>query len=224
MKRRILVLTGLAITGVGSAAIAPCAQADDGTPVLHPIEKVCIEYELSGQMQTGTIVRCHRDYGYEQYEIQNIQVGFMGMTQSQNQHVITVGETIYSINLQTNTGTKTKNPLYANVVSALENTSPEEMGAQFISAMGYSATSETKTIANTQCTVYSAPSMGTACLTEDGLMLEQLMMGNNQVATSVSIGDAGDDANYALYQNVPITEGPDLSEILNGGLPGLPQQ
>ena len=55
--------------------------------------------------------------------------------------------------------------------------------------------------------------MGTVCLTSDGLMLEQSIMGNTMVATSVSMGDGGSDENYTLYQDVPITDGPDLSNM-----------
>ncbi len=62
------------------------------------------------------------------------------------------------------------------------------------------------------------------CLTDDGLMLEQSFMGNNQVAVSVSIGDGGDDANYTLYQNVQITDGPDLSNGIQGLMDQLGQQ
>ena len=41
-------------------------------------------------------------------------------------------------------------------------------------------------------------------------------MGNTQTALSVSYGDGGDIANYTLYQDVPITEGPDLSNGIQG--------
>ncbi len=190
--------------------------ANDGTPVLHPVEAVCIEYELTGQMMNGTTTRCHRDYAYEQYEIQNMSIGFGGFSQSQNQHNITIGDTIYAIDLSTNTGTKTINPMYAGLVSALDNQSPDEMGAAFINAMGFNQTGATKTIAQNNCNVYNAPQMGTVCLTDNGLMLEQSIMGNTTTAVSVTIGDGGADANYTLYQNVPITDGPDLSNGLQG--------
>ena len=71
------------------------------------------------------------------------------MTQTQNQHTITIGDTIYAIDLQTNTGTKTTNPMYAGLASAMENSTPEEMSATFIASMGFSPTGESKTIANT---------------------------------------------------------------------------
>lgn len=189
--------------------------ADDSAPRLHPVEAACIEYELSGQMQQGTSTRCHRNYAYEQYEIQNITIGFGGFSQVQNMHNITIGNTIYAINLQTNTGTKTINPMYDAIVAALQDTNPADMADAFISAMGFSATGSSKAIAGKTCNVYTAGTMGTVCFTEDGLMLEQSVMGNSQTATSVSIGDGGDEANYTLYQTVPITDGPDLSNMPN---------
>lgn len=206
----------LALAGViGSMWITPLL-ANDKTPRLHPTEKACISYETSGPMMSGTTTRCHRDYAFEQYEIQNTVIGIAGMTQQQNQHTITIGEWIYAINLQTNTGTKTANPMYAGLVSALEGSSPEQMSATFMSAMGMTATGESKAVAGTSCNVYTSAQMGSVCMTEGGLMLEQEFMGTTQIAVSVSIGDGGDDANYTLYQTVPISDGPDLSNGIQG--------
>lgn len=196
--------------------------ADDSTPQLHPVESACINYEMSGQMQSGTTLRCHRDFAYEAFEILDLSIGFGGFSQTQNQHNITIGDQIYAIDLNTNTGTQTTNPMYAGIVAALQDTDPEDMGAAFIAAMGFTATGATKTIADTVCNVYSSGMMGTMCLTDNGLMLEQAVMGNTQTAVSVSIGNGGDDANYTLYQTVPITDGPDLSNMPN--LPDLMNQ
>jgi len=203
---------------------ASSLSANDSTPRLHPTEKACISYETTGQMMNGTTVRCHRDYAYEQYEIQNTEIGFAGITQQQNQHTITIGEWIYAINLQTNTGTKTANPMYNGLVSALEDSSPEQMSSTFMSAMGMSATGETRVVADTECNVYTSAQMGSVCMTNGGLMLEQEFMGTTQVAVSVAIGDGGDDANYSLYQSVPISDGPDLSNGLQGLMDQLGQQ
>ena len=208
-------LSIFSITIASTAFMAACT-AGEATPKLHPLEAACLSYEMTGQMQSGTVTRCHRKFGYEQYEIQNITIGVMGMTQTQNQHVITIGDTIYSIDLSTNTGTKTQNPMYESIVSAMEGKSPEEASAEFMTAMGMTATDQTKTIAGETCTVYQSAQMGTTCMTQTGLMLEQLIMGMGQVATAVTVGDGGEDANYTLYETVPITDGPDLSE-----LPGL---
>ena len=105
----------LVLVAVPGAFIA----ADDATPMLSLVEAVCIDYDASGDMQDGTYTRCHRDYAYEQYEIQNISMGFGGFSQTTNQHSITIGPTIYVIDLSTNTGTKMTNPMYDQIVNAI---------------------------------------------------------------------------------------------------------
>ena len=173
---------------------------------------------------TGTTTRCHRDYAHEVYEIVNTNISFAGITQSQNQHTITIGEWIYAINLETNTGTKTKNPMYDGLVSALKDSSPEEMTAVFLNAMNMTDTGQSKTVVGVSCRVYTSAMMGTVCLTDGGLMLEQSFMGSTQIATDVAIGESGADENYTLYQSVPITEGPDLSNGLQGLIDQMGQQ
>lgn len=225
MRNKIANAIAIILTG-GGLVLASTISIADSTPQLHPVEAACVEYELTGQMMNGTSTRCHRDYAYEAYEIQNMEVGFGGFNQTQNQHNITIGDTIYAIDLQTNTGTKTTNPMYAGIVDAMQNSSAEELSATYMSNMGFTPNGQSKTIADTECNVYSSMQLGTVCMTDDGLMLEQDFMGNKQIAVSVSIGDGGDDENYTLYQNVPITEGPDLSNGLEGleGLEGLMEQ
>lgn len=213
-----------ALMGFVGVFWATSLMANDATPRLHPTEKACISYETSGQMMSGTTTRCHRDYAYEQYEIQNTEIGFAGITQQQNQHTITIGEWIYAIDLETNTGTKTANPVYSGLVSSLKNSSAEEMSATFMSAMGMTATGETRTVAETSCDVYTSAQMGSVCMTDGGLMLEQEFMGTTQIAVRVSIGDGGDDANYTLYQSVPISDGPDLSNGIQGLMEQFGQQ
>lgn len=204
---------GVSILTVLACTSSTTLLADDATPILHPVEAACIDYELSGQMQNGTIRRCHRNFAYESFEIQDMTVGFGGFSQSQQQHTITIGSTIYAINLTTNTGTQTTNPMYDQVAAAMQNTDPDDMADAFITAMGFTATGATKTVADTTCNIYNSNMMGTACLTDNGLMLEQSIMGNTQTAVSVSIGDGGSDEDYTLYQTVTISQGPDLSDM-----------
>lgn len=203
-------------TAVLAFALMPAAGARADTPVLHPLKAACVEYEVSGQLQSGSLVRCHRAHGHEQYEIQKVEISISGFKQKTNQHAITIGDTIYAINLDTMQGTKTKNPMYEQIVSSMQNTSAEEMGQRFISAMGFRATGKTKSVAGETCEVYKSAQLGTACIMPNGLMLETSVMGMVQTATGVTIGDGGDDANYKLHETVPITDGPDLSNILKG--------
>lgn len=203
-------------SAASSVSMNAAAAPSNGTPRLHPVKEVCIRYEMTGQMMNGDTTRCHRKYAYEQYEIQNTTIGVAGLTQTQNQHTITIGDTIYAIDLQAGTGTKTANPMYAGLVSALDKSTPEQMAETFIASMGFTPNGQSKVVAGQDCAVHTAAQMGAVCLTDDGLMLEQNFMGNVQSAVSVSRGDGGADENYTLYETVPITEGPDLSNGLQG--------
>jgi hypothetical protein len=184
-------------------------------PKLHPVKEVCVDYQHSGQMMNGTSTRCHRQFAHEQYEIQDMKMGIGGFTQVQKQHTITIGDTIYAINTQTNTGTKTKNPMYDSLSKALKNSSPENMADTFTKSMGFQPTGESKKVLDLKCNVYQSPQMGTVCHTKDGLMLEQNFMGNTVRAVKISF-DEGDNKNYELYKKVKIIEGPDLSKGLQG--------
>lgn len=185
----------------------------DETPKLHPLEAACIDYEMTGQMMTGKVTRCHRDYAYESYEIQEGNISFGGYTQPQNQNTIIIGNTVYVIDLKTQTGTRTVNPMYEKIVTSIAGKSPEEMSQAFMTAMGFSPTGESKTIAGHECEVSGSAMLGTVCISDDLLMLEQSMMGNTRTATSVSIGEQGQDDNYTQYTRVTITDGPDLSNM-----------
>lgn len=209
--KQISCFTAIIIT----LTITAAAQAGDKSVKLHPVKAACIDYEMSGQIMNGTTKRCHRDYAHEVFEIQKLKMGIAGFTQSQNQHNITIGDIIYSINLSTNSGTKTKNPMYDSLVSSMKGKSAKEMSNAFVAGMGYSPTGATKKIADHNCNVFNSAQMGNVCLTEDGLMLEQNFMGNTTKAVNVAVGEAGDDANYTLYKKVPISEGPDLSNMPN---------
>lgn len=194
-------------------AMAVPGIAFGGNPKLHPVEAVCIEYQLSGQMQKGTMIQCHRDHGYEQYQIQNVTIEVSGFKQSNEQHTITIGDTIYAIDLKTRSGTRIKNPMYERMAAALEGKSPGEMAGAFTTAMGLRPTGQTKKIAGRQCASHSSPALGELCLSEDGLLLEMSVMGNVTTAVSVSLGESGEAANYRLHETVPISEGPDLSKL-----------
>jgi hypothetical protein len=198
-----------------AATLVTSASAGPESVKVHPVESACLDYELTGQMMNGTIKRCHRAHGHESYEIQNFTMGIAGFKQTQNQHTIIIGDTIYAIDLANKTGTRTKNPMYDSLVTSMKGKSTEEMSNAFITGMGYSPTGESRTVANMKCRVYRSAQMGTVCLTDDALMLEQSFMGNTTRAVKVAVGEEGDDAGYSLYKDVEISEGPDLSDMPN---------
>lgn len=200
---------------IGVVLTLPVAVANPSTPKLHPVEAVCIDYEQSGQMQSGTSTRCHRDFGYEQYEISETTIGMAGFSQTQSTFTITIGDTIYAINTDTNTATQTVNPMYQGIADAVAQSGSDTVSDAFLNAMGMSPTGQTKTVIGLTCNVYSSSMMGSACLTSDGLMLEQSVMGTDVTAISLTY-DEGVSENYRRHETATITQGPDLSNGLGG--------
>ena len=192
----------------------------DGTPKLQPVRQACITYEMTGQLQSGTTIRCHRKHGYESYEIQDTTIGFAGVTQQQNTHNITIGDTIYMINLTDNSATKMLNPMYESVVKSVTEGGSENAGQAFLTAMGFAPTSESKTIAGEKCDVYDSSMAGQACFTSDYLMLEMTIMGMGQIATEIDRSSGGPDENYSLFEGMEITDGPDLATLM-GDMPEI---
>jgi len=214
MTCKLLVLT------LGTTLAIPAALANPDTPMLHPVEAVCIDYEQSGQMQSGTSTKCHRDFGYEQYEISELTIGMSGFSQSQSTFTVTIGDTIYAIDTDSNTATQTVNPMYQGLVDAIDQSGSDAVSDAFLSAMGMTPTGQTNTVVGLTCNVYSSGMMGTACLTDDGLMLEQNVMGTQVIATAVTY-DEGIAENYRRHESATITQGPDLSNGLGGLLDQL---
>ena len=203
------------LLALGAALAAPMALANPDTPKLHPVEAVCVDYNHSGQMQSGTSTRCHRDYGYEQYEIVDLSIGMAGFSQTQSTFTVTIGDTIYAINTDTNTATQTPNPMYQSIADAVSQSGPDSVSDAFLNAMGMTATGQTRTVIGRACNVYASSMMGTVCLTDDGLMLEQNVMGTQVVATGVTY-DEGESENYRRHETATITQGPDLSNGISG--------
>lgn len=200
---------------LGAAIALPVAAANPDTPQLHPVEAVCIDYEQSGQMQSGTSTKCHRDYGYEQYEVSELSIGMAGYTQSQSTFTVTIGDTVYAIDTAANTATQTVNPMYQGIADAVAQSGPDAVSDAFLNAMGMTATGQTQTVTGLTCNVYASNMMGTACFTDDGLMLQQSVMGTQVTATAVTY-DEGVTENYRRYETATITQGPDLSKGLSG--------
>lgn len=196
------------------------ASANPTTPKLHPVDAACISYIHSGQMQSGTSTKCHRDYGYEQYEIMTLKIGMAGFGQTQSSFTVTIGDAVYAIDTAKNTATRTVNPMYQGLADAVDRSGSENVSDAFLNAMGMTATGQTKTVSGLPCNLYSSAMMGTACLTEDGLLLEQNVMGNSITATSISY-DEGEATNYRRHESASLTDGPDLSNGISGLLDQL---
>ncbi len=169
----------------------------------HPLERLCITYELTGQVMTGTKTRCHRAFGLEWFEIERTQVGKGAFAQKQNNHRIGLAERTYTINLDDNTGSMIVNPRFEQVKKTMQRhgDDPMKMGLMLLQGLGLAPTGETRTVAGKTCQYYKSSQGSEACVTqEDGLVLFLSVFGSVQTATDVSIGDDGGDENYSLFE------------------------
>ncbi len=209
MKKTVLAICVpalfMASCGSGSAA------GTGGDPVVkfHPLEQFCVTYEHGGMM-SGTSEMCIRNWGAETYTIENFTISIAGFSQSQNSHKITIGDQIYAIDPATMTGTVTTNPMYEGI----SNADPEAITATVMEGLGMTDSGEDKTVAGYSCNVLTGDMGISGCFTDDMVMLEMDAMGATQTATSVDLDSGGDDANYNLWQQATITDGPDVGAIL----------
>ncbi len=197
-----------ATAGVLTLLGSGTAVAD--TPKLHPLEKLCITYEISGQMMAGEHEQCHRQWAYETYRIENTKISVPGFSQTQRQTVVTIGPDIYTVNTESGTATKTKNPMYERMVRMAKD-NPDGLVSAYADAMGMQPTGKTEEILGRSCEVYANPKMGEACVSDDGIMLRMRMPQMTMTAVEVA-EEAGDPAIYDLPDQVRVTEGPELPQ------------
>jgi hypothetical protein len=200
------VAVALASCGTESAEGSDVAAgATSGETKFHPLEKLCISYELTGQFISGTRSRCHRTFGTEWFEVEHSQIGVGAFSKKQNTHKISLAEKIYTIDLDTNTGSMMTNPRYEQVKESIgrHDGDPQKMGMVFLQGMGLKPVSETGVFADMECDIFRSDQGYEACITkEHGLMLYLNAFESVQTATEVSIGDDGGSENYTLFEQV----------------------
>ncbi len=168
VTRTVQIALGLFIAASSSVSLAADTR-------LHPLEAYWIKYSQEGMMQSGEIVQQCRNWCNEMAETTKTTMSMGGFSQSTNQKSITIRDTIYNVDLDKGTVTKTANPMYDSLVQSLQNSGNDQtaMMQAWLKALGYQSTGNTRTVAGETCTDYtSAQLMGsTTCLTDDGLAL-----------------------------------------------------
>jgi len=192
-----------------SPAAGASSDGEEAFVKFHPQQEFCVEYQNSGMM-TGTSINCMRKWGTERVEIEDFRIGIAGISRHEKAHKIYIGDQIYVLDTEKMTGTVTKNPIQED----LSNTDPIALGKAMMESWNMADTGEDKTIAGMECNVMSSPQMGSVCLTDNLVMLEQSFMGVNRIATSVDLTSGGDDANYTLFEKVELNAGPDIEALM----------
>ena len=164
---------------------------------MHPLKNYSVTYELSGNT-TGTKQHASQGYGSKQCWIEKSEMNIMGNSVKKNERVITMVEDgdqwIITINLDDNTGTKMKNPMYRSVAAGMKGKDPKEYSEAIMKQMGGQEKSQ-KEVNGEKCTEWSMIGGAFTCITEDQIVVESgadmAGISITEVATEVKRNDPG---------------------------------
>lgn len=160
-------------------SVVPLGLVDGDTALgqqkFHELESYSVKYMLEGGTE-GIKNHYSRNWGNTICMIEVSETEMPGGSLiKKNEKVITRvqdGEQwIYTINLDTNTGTRMKNPVYKSLVEQMEGNSPREFSEQFIKQMGGKVVGE-DTVLGEKCTEWDIMGVSRVCVTEDLITLK----------------------------------------------------
>lgn len=152
----------------------------------YAIKSAIVEYELSG-MQTGTSTTFFDNYGMQEATYEEAIVDMFGDKQEIKTVSYLNGYWQYNLDLQTNTGTKTKN---ADLESLVENSDGdlEQLGLEMFKSMGGKLIGQEKLLGKT-CDLWELESLGTKVWVWKNIPLqsETEMMGLTILRKAISL-------------------------------------
>lgn len=183
------------------------------------VENYSIDYGLTGS-RSGTKTIHSRDWGRVRVEIDKTSLSVMGIVQKSDKRTIIEGAEVTTIDEQTKTVSRMTNPMYDRIAASLEGKDPEEVGREFMRAMGHKPAGRTGSYAGEECEFWTNAQLAQElCVTSDGLVLYTAtnMMGISmtETATSVRRGDPGPGEAYEV-PDYPVRDVPNLQELMKG--------
>jgi len=173
------------------------ATSGNAEQKFHTLKNYSVTYELSGNT-TGTKQHASQDYGRKQCWIEKSEINIMGNSVKKNEKVITMVEDgdqwIITVDLNNNTGTKMKNPMYRGIAGSMKGKDPKEYSEAIMKQMGGQVIGE-KTIIGEKCTEWTLMGGATTCITEDLIAVESAAnmagISISEVATEIKRKDPG---------------------------------
>jgi len=174
---------------------ATSSQAADQK--MHTLKNYSVNYELGGNT-TGSKQQYSQDYGRTICWIEKSETSIMGNSQKRNVKVITYvkdgDQWIITIELDKNTGTKMKNPMYKAIAGGMKGKNPKEFSEGFMKQMGGKVVGE-KTVNGEKCKEWTLMGGASTCVTEDQIVVESKAdmagISISEVATEVKRNDPG---------------------------------
>jgi len=175
----------------------------------HEIEQACIEYEIAG-MQKGTETVYFIDWGNEELTILDVVMEMGPMKQRTHTATYMKGNKIYTVDLETNKGTVTENPMK----SATSENQAKQFGEEFMKQLGKEV--GTEEFLGKTCRVFEMPSLASRTFVWKHLTLKsETDLGNmKQTRTAVKLTFEFDKKILNLPTNINFEERPNLQDIM----------
>jgi len=173
------------------------------------IEKVCIEYEVTG-MGKGTQKVYIGDWGNEHLTILDVVMEMGPMKQRTHTATYLKGNKIYTVDLETNKGTVTENPMR----SATNEKQAKQAGEEFMKQFGKEV--GTEEFLGKTCRVFEMPDLGTRTLVWKNITLKSVtgMGPMKQIMTAVKIILDFDEKIFNLPTDINFEDQPNLEDIM----------
>jgi len=173
------------------------------------IKKICIEYEVTGNGEGKQWVYIG-EWGNEHLTILDIVMEMGPIKQRTHTATYLKGDKIYTVNLETNTGTVTENPMR----SATNEKQAKQFGEEFLKKYGKEV--EPEEFLGKKCRVFEMPDLGTRTLVWKNITLKSVTrMGPvNQIMTAVKIILDFDEKIFNLPTNIDFKDQPNLEDIM----------
>ena len=195
-------IQSVGLLGFFFLSAAWCSAGESPWDRQLPFETATVDYTVSGTMKGQKTIYV-KDFGRTTAEYSSVTLKMMGMTQKQEEIIITTPDFVYSADLAQGTGTKQLNPQKCmtdeyNRLSVKERKkvikNSEAMGVQIMDGMGGTVEKKAATLLGYACDRVTL--MGTTAHTISGSALPLKIQGNvmgikiSQVATDLKTGRA----------------------------------
>ncbi|HMN24751.1 MAG: hypothetical protein IT276_14115 [Ignavibacteriaceae bacterium] len=180
------------------------------------IKSGVIEYIITGS-QEGTKTLYFENWGMKQAEYTRSVLSVGGFTKSLNIVNIIDGEFQYMINIDQNSGTKTRNPILKSIEELKDQKGFNEFGEQMLLSMGASKIGS-ESFLGKDCDVYEMKSTGTKLWVWEWLTLKSETQSRginiNVTATRINEGGSVPASKFKIPEKVVLNE-VDLDNIEN---------
>lgn len=208
--------TSASATTTPEKEAAPVENASSDGYKRYGIESGIVEYNISG-MQTGTETLYFDHWGMREAKYTNAAISFGGVSKKIHTLTLTRNDSVYSIDLDSKTGTAMQNPMMNTMMKNAKGKDLMEMGMEMMKNMGGEKIG-TEEILGKTCDVWEIKKMGSKASVWNAIPMktEASMMGMTQsiVATKIDEDASIPEEKMRIPSDVKMTQGGDLQNMM----------